>query len=54
MGAFDYLKWTHDGAFEQHFGPGRADLKKYFPKIQLPGVVPGWGGGGGLIVKALI
>ena len=23
MGAFDYLKWTCDGAFEQLFGPSR-------------------------------
>ena len=35
MGAFDHLKWTYDGAFEQLFSSGRGDLHKNFPKIQM-------------------
>ena len=45
MGAFDYLEWTYDGAFEQLFGLGRGNLNKNFPKIQMPGGLPGGGGG---------
>ena len=37
VGAFDHLKWTYDGAFEQLFDSGRGDLHKNFPKIQMPG-----------------
>ena len=29
------------GAFEQLFCPGRGDLNKNFPKIQMPGGLPG-------------
>ena len=32
MGAFEILKWTYDGAFEELFGPGRWNLNKNFPK----------------------
>ena len=32
------------GAFEQLFGPGRGGLNKNFPKIQMPGELPGGGG----------
>ena len=38
--AFDHLKWTYDEV-EQLFGPGRGDLNKHFPKIQMPGGLPG-------------
>ena len=31
------------GAFEQLFGPGRGELNKNFPKIQMPGGCPGGG-----------
>ena len=46
LGAFDHLKWTYDGAFEQVFGPGRGHLHKNFPKIEMPGGLPVAGGGG--------
>ena len=32
MGAFDHLKWTYDGAFEQLFGPGRGEFEHKFSK----------------------
>ena len=32
------------GAFEVLFGPGRGGLNKNFPKIQMPGELPGGGG----------
>ena len=41
MRAFDHLKWIYDGAFKQLFGLGRGDVNKHFPKIQMPGVLPG-------------
>ena len=44
MGAFDHLKWSYDGAFEQLFGQGREVFSKNFPKIQMPGELPGGGG----------
>ena len=44
VGAFDHLEWTYDGAFEQLFGLGRGNLNKNFPKIQMPGGLPGGGG----------
>ena len=31
------------GAFEQFFGPGRGEFSKKFPKIQIPGGLPGGG-----------
>ena len=31
------------GAFEKLFGPGRGGLNKNFPKIQMPGELPGDG-----------
>ena len=40
-GAFDHLEWTYDGAFEQLFGLGRGEFCKNFPKIQMPGGLPG-------------
>ena len=40
-GAFDHLEWTYDGAFEQLFGLGRGEFSKNFPKIQMPGGLPG-------------
>ena len=30
--AFDRLKWTYDGAFEQLFGPGRGEFEQNFSK----------------------
>ena len=52
VGAFDNLKWTYNGAFEQFFSLGRGgDLNKNFPKIQMPGRGGGWGGGGGGMLK---
>ena len=33
------------GVFEQIFGPRKGDLNKNFPKLQMPGGLPGWGGG---------
>ena len=36
VGAFDHLKWAYDEAFEQLSIPGRGDLIKDFPKIQMP------------------
>ena len=41
VGPFDHLKWTYGEAFEQLFGPGRGDFNKNFPKIQMPGELPG-------------
>ena len=41
VGAFDHLEWTYDGAFEQLFGLGRGEFSKNFPKIQMPGGLPG-------------
>ena len=41
MGAFDHLEWTYDGAFEQLSGLGRGEFSKNFPKIQMPGGLPG-------------
>ena len=41
MGAFDHLEWTYNGAFEQLFGLGRGKFSKNFPKIQMPGGLPG-------------
>ena len=41
VGAFDHLEWTYDGAFGQLFSLGRGNLNKNFPKIQMPGVLPG-------------
>ena len=32
------------GAFEQLFGPVRGEFSKKFPKIQMPGGLPGGGG----------
>ena len=32
------------GAFEQLFGPGREEFNTNFPKLQMPGRLPGWGG----------
>ena len=43
VGAFDHLEWTYDGAFEQLFGLGRGKFSKNFPKIQMPGGLPGVG-----------
>jgi len=41
MGAFDHLKRTYDGAFEQLFGPWRGEFEKKFSKnsnfLELPG-----------------
>ena len=48
VGAFDHLKWTYDGAFEQLFSSGRGDLHKNFPKFKWPGR------GGGEDVEASI
>ena len=36
VGAFDHLKWTYDGAFEQLSGLGRGNLNINFPNIQMP------------------
>ena len=41
MGAFDHLEWTYDGAFEQLFSLGRGEFEQNFPKIQMPGGLPG-------------
>ena len=41
MGAFDHLEWTYDGAFEQLFSFGRGEFEQNFPKIQMPGGLPG-------------
>ena len=45
MGAFNYLEWTYDGAFEQLFGlrRGGENLNKNFSKIQMSGGLPGRG-----------
>jgi len=32
VGAFDHLKWSYDGAFEQLFGPGRGEFEQKFSK----------------------
>ena len=32
MGAFDHLKWSYDGAFEQLFGPERGEFEQIFSK----------------------
>jgi len=32
VGAFDHLKWTCDGAFEQLFGPRREGFEQTFSK----------------------
>ena len=32
MGAFDHLKWSYDGAFEELFGPGREEFEQKFNK----------------------
>lgn len=32
MGAFDNLKWSYGGTFEQLFGSGRGDLNNNFQK----------------------
>ena len=42
--AFDHLEWTYDGAFEQLFCLGSGEFSKNFPKIQMPGGLPGGGG----------
>ena len=49
VGAFDHLKWTYAEAFEQLFSLGRGafEQKIIFPRIQMPGGLPGQGGGGG-------
>ena len=42
MGAFDYLKWTYDGAFEQLFGLGRGEFEqKFFKNSNARGDCPG-------------
>ena len=41
VGAFDHLEWTYDGAFEQLFSLGRGEFEQNFPKIQMPGGLPG-------------
>ena len=32
VGAFDYLEWSYDGAFEQLFGLGRGEFEQKFSK----------------------
>ena len=50
VGAFDHLKWTYDGAFEQLFGPGRGKFElKFFKNSNARGVDRG--GGGGVMLK---
>ena len=39
----DHLEWTYDGAFEQLSATGVGNLNKIFPKIQMPGGLPGRG-----------
>ena len=42
MGAFDYLEWIYDGAFEQLFGLGRGEFEqKFCKKYKCPGVARG-------------
>ena len=41
VGAFDHLEWTYDGAFEQLLASGGENLNKNFPKIEMPGGLPG-------------
>ena len=45
MGAFDHLKWTYDGAFEQLFGLGRREFEQKFSKNSNARGLPGGGGG---------
>ena len=45
MGAFDHLNGPYCGAFEQHFGSERGNLNNNFQKRQMPGGLPGGGGG---------
>ena len=50
MGAFDHLKWTYDGAFEQLFGLGSGEFEQKFSKnSNARGVARGGGGEGGCL-----
>ena len=42
VGAFDHLEWIYDGADLNSFSDsGGGNLKKNFPKIQMPVGLPG-------------